>query len=116
MQENSFINGKIPVTGNGMHKTYEESIIKMISYKYDSIFNAYNNELFIDELGYLRYAADYNEYKRYSTNANMKKVVIINILYTYDDKFLVELIDPKILNMHLMHEEKLRNNEKVLKL
>ena len=128
MENNSLITGKIPVTGNGFHKTYEDSVIRRIAYSGPSvnIFNSYNNEHFIKSDGSIWWASDENEYNNYLNDNDYKRVVIINVMLLSTDPnsglptYLVEVIEPNLLRLHLYNEEKQRiealESEKTLKL
>ena len=105
MDENSIITGQIPVTGTGVHKTYEESIIRMFP---GDKLNAYNNEYYVDESGALEWASDKEEYNANKGNEKLKRVELLNI-FRSDGYTIVEYIDPKALRQHLIAEAVMRN-------
>ncbi len=112
MDENGFYTGKIPVTGDGIHKTYEESFFDVLNLRslpellrYESRGLYYK----IDEC--LLYWLDDIEFgengiwnKIQSNPKNFIEVKIINIVPINNDWVLLEYIDSSILNNHLLHE------------
>lgn len=112
MDENGFYTGKIPVTGDGIHKTYEESFFDVISLRsLPEILRYESRGLYykIDEC--LLYWLDDIEFgengiwnKIQSNPKNFIEVKIINIVPINNDWVLLEYIDSSILNNHLLHE------------
>ena len=108
MEENGIITGQIPVTGNGVHKTYEESIIRMY---YAGSISSYNNEYYIDNNGSLVWCEkekDYEQFIEGIQNEELKPAVILNI-FRSDCYTVVEYIDSNSLRQHLIAEAVMRN-------
>ena len=120
MDDNGIITGKIPVSGEGAHKTYEDSMFARIFYRYFyDIIKYGNNGIYFDketnELVCIS-PSTINDglLDRIKNNPeNYIKVVLINIinLPKDGDYYFVEFISQSSLHQHLVHEEEMRQNE-----
>ena len=112
MDENGIITGKIPSSGSGIHKTYEESIIRVFK---NTGLNAYKNEYFINEAGGITWASSEEEYtnilKQIEDCAEFRRVELLGVIGLGSDKVIVEFIDSNALRMHLLAEATMRNQE-----
>ena len=113
MEENGIITGQIPVTGYGVHKTYEESIIRVII---SSDFRAYNNAYFLNKTtGKIHWTDNEEVYREVFENDQAtdkyKKVEILSVagFGPGDDRLIVEFIDSNALRQHLIAEAVIRN-------
>lgn len=108
LNTNAIITGRIPVSGEGFHKTYIESVIRLISNK-EMLINNINGELFISKIdGSIYWEESVSEYEDMLNDDDYMRVNILKI-YSFDDKVLLELINPKILDIHLKREEMIRS-------
>lgn len=113
MESNNLVLGRIPGSGSGLRKTYEESIFldlsgsnesKLVSCSFDS-----RSKLYID--------LDHNEVTILKSKTNLedpskyRELEILSILpYTYGEKttyYMLEVIDKEILHRHLVEERML---------
>ena len=101
MDENGIITGRIPSSGSGIHKTYEESVIR---YNCIEKLMAYNNQYFVDEEGHLSWADYADDYEDMIKNPKYTKVDILSAECTPENNFIVEFIDSKVLRHHLVAE------------
>ena len=108
MDENGIITGKIPGSGSGIHKTYEESIIR---YNQIDYLRAYNNQYFMSSEGRLCWGEDEEDYNYYLNNSEYTKVDILSVECTPNNEFVVEFIDSKALRLHLIAEAVERRNK-----
>ena len=113
MEENSIITGQIPVTGSGVHKTYEESVIRTLK---TVNVRSYNNEYFMDKEGSLHWATTeegYEELTKQYKDGELIKVEILSAFSCGGNQAIVEFIDSKILRQHLIAEAVMRNQERL---
>ena len=106
MENNSLVLGRIPVSGDGIHKTYEESFIRYITANnlktvfgpnsYGLFFNTKNNVV--------EYASSEEQFDILNKTSLFKRVEVINIAKLADEMFFIELIEPSILHQHLLDE------------
>lgn len=112
MENNGFCTGKIPVTGSGIHKTYEESIFDLsrmsnlesiLQYEPRGLYYEIDdaNLWWLDEKEYEE-GGIWNEIQK--NPGNFIKLRIINIVPLNNELVLLELINPSILNNHLLCE------------
>lgn len=108
MDENGIITGKIPNSGSGVHKTYEESIIRIFR---NCDLRGYKNEYFVNGEGAVRWGRDKEDYNYYLNNPEYTKVEILSVECTPNKDFVVEFIDSKALRLHLIAEAVERRNK-----
>ena len=103
MDTNDIITGKIPQTGSGIQKKYEESII-VLSQTLDFGY-AYKKQLFYrDADGVVCWARSEEKYEEHLNNPGLKKVELLSVLPISSDRAFIEIIDSEILRMHLIEE------------
>ena len=112
MDENGIITGKIPNSGSGVHKTYEESVIRVFR---NTDLRAYKNEYFVNKEGAIRWGTSEEDYnailKDIENGEDYKRIEILSVLGLNGEKIIVEFIDSKALQMHLLAEASMRNQE-----
>ena len=104
---NDIILGKIPVNGDGFHRTYRESVIRLIT-NFDC-FWPYNNAYFMHKTGYIHWADSEEKYNETISSDEYKRVVLLKT-FTFGNNILVEFIQPEILHMHLQKEDLVRKH------
>lgn len=122
MEENGIITGKIPCSGSGIHKTYEESIIRVFT---NNKLNSYKNIYYMKEDGSICWNESEEEYNDFLKKINeeghkYKEIEILSVLgFGNNGEIIVEFIEPQVLRKHLIaeavmrqqkNEEKLDNN------
>ena len=113
MEENNLILGRIPGGCGGIHKTYEESFIRIVEGKIiDCLRNGLNFKFYIDSSSNNELVILANLEKK--SSASLKEAEIINIFASpisnsynrerIDNEYYVEYIEKDILHRHLIDE------------
>ena len=110
METNNLLTDKIELSGGGLIKSYEESmIIHSCNYKFG---HAYKNHIFMNTKGGITWADTIDktideaqtEYEKMLQNPNLKRVIVLKIYPTDNGRAWLEIIDPAILKAHLIQE------------
>lgn len=116
LDNNSLVTNRILVSGEGIHKTYEESFFKCLSpSEFARYFGNSVSGLFKNANGEIEVSYCYGGYETAINNTDLKKVEVLNIALL-DDKFVVEFIESSILHNHLLNEKIEREQEMSLTL
>ena len=121
METNDLLNFSIPSHGGGIGKTYEESILVVVSLHdvFDDMRNKLDYVFFRDKInGYIGLVGSNNkvkteygswiEYNDILKEDRYQKLELLNLLPISEYYAVVELIDPEILKEHLSIERVLR--------
>ena len=111
LDNNSLVTNRILVSGEGIHKTYEESFFKCLSSsEFARYFGNSVSGLFKNTNGEIEVSYCYGGYETAINNTDLKKVEVLNIALLAD-KFVVEFIESSILHNHLLNEKIEREQE-----
>ena len=106
MENNGIVTGHIPVTGDGVHKTYEESFLSYLSdnevvkiFYYPKAYGIYYKSETDNIEALKRDEIDSDKYVRL-------EIINVSVL---GSRYVFELIDANVLHSHLVEEAYQRN-------